>query len=65
MVVAGMDSIDASAVNTGFIAHTYYGDKRSIVSDIFYVICNELPPERRSGIVKVERFGVEYWSIVP
>ena len=37
VVVDGLDSIDASAVDTGLLGHSYFADQRSVISDIFYL----------------------------
>src|SRR5581483_8229450 len=37
-IMHGIDTVDASAVDTTLIGHTYYADERSIISDIFALI---------------------------
>jgi esterase/lipase superfamily enzyme len=48
-VANGIDSIDASAVTKEFFAlnHSYFGDKTVVLSDIFFLIRQALPPEKR------------------
>ncbi len=38
ILAAGLESIDATAVDTGLIGHSYYGDNRSVLSDIYYLL---------------------------
>lgn len=62
LVVKGVDTIDVSSVDTGLMGHSYYGDKRSVVADMFNLIRNELPPASRPGLRKAAiRGGLEYW----
>ena len=51
-VTGGIDSIDASAVTKEFFAlnHSYFGDKTSVLSDIFFLIRQELPPGKRPNL---------------
>jgi esterase/lipase superfamily enzyme len=37
-VVDGVETVDASAVNTNLLGHSYYGASRSVLSDIFYLL---------------------------
>jgi len=41
-----MDTIDASEVDTSFLGHSYYGDDRSVVTDLFSVLRGLKPTER-------------------
>jgi len=52
-VLPQMDTIDASAVRTEFLGHSYYGDSATVMSDLFYLIRRSLRPEER------ERFALE------
>jgi esterase/lipase superfamily enzyme len=59
------ECIEASSVETDFIGHSYYGDNRSILSDIFYLIADGLPASQRHGLVQKQLGGVPYWSFKP
>jgi len=64
VVLPGLDTIDASSVDTDFLGHSYYGDNRSILSDLFNLIRTGSPPESRFGL----RAGVgpeKYWIFAP
>jgi len=65
MVVAeGLDSIDASAVDTSFIGHSYFGDNRSIISDIFYLIRGARAGADRHALTEcVAPGGTKYWAV--
>jgi esterase/lipase superfamily enzyme len=53
VVLQGLDTVDASTVDTEFLGHSYFGDSDTVMSDLKYVIRKSLPPEQR------ERFALE------
>lgn len=53
VVLPNLDTIDASTVTTEFLGHSYFGDSKSVVSDLRYVIHESLKPQER------ERFALE------
>lgn len=59
VVVDGIDTIDASRVHSDFLNHSSFGS--SFLPDIFGLIHNDLPPNKRAGLRKEGR----YWFIVP
>jgi esterase/lipase superfamily enzyme len=50
VVATGMDSIDVSAVDTYFfsVGHAYYGDNRTIITDLYTLFEHGAPPDRRN-----------------
>jgi esterase/lipase superfamily enzyme len=48
-IVDGIDTVDASAVDTSFMGHSYYGGSRSVLSDIFYLL-RGIKVSSRAGI---------------
>ena len=60
-----VDTIDATAVDTQFLGHSYYGDNRSILSDIFYVIRDGKPPSQRFGMRPNNPTTPTYWIFRP
>lgn len=65
VIVPGVDTIDASAVDTSFMHHSYYGESRSILADVFHLIRNRLPPSRRAGLRSAQSGGLAYWVFQP
>jgi esterase/lipase superfamily enzyme len=65
MILPGIDTIDASAVDTDLIGHSYYGDNRSVLSDLFTLLMRGDPPEKRFGIVRILLAGSNYWAFRP
>jgi len=64
-VVPHIDTIDATAVDTGLIGHAYYGDRRSILSDMFAAMRTDSPPGERFGMHAVTSGGMTYWAFNP
>ncbi len=64
-VVPKIDTIDATAVDTGLIGHAYFGDKRSILTDIFEVMQTGSPPEKRFGMHAATLQQMTYWVLNP
>jgi pimeloyl-ACP methyl ester carboxylesterase len=65
VVVAGVDTIDASSVDTGFTGHSYYADSRSILFDLFNLLRHGRPPDERFGLLPKEQNGLRYWEFRP
>jgi hypothetical protein len=38
MVVPGVETVDASAIDTSFMGHSYYGSNRRALSDLFALV---------------------------
>lgn len=64
LIVSGVDSIDASNVPSGFLGHSYYGDSRTLLSDIFELITKGTAPPR-FGLRPEMIDGRLYWVFVP
>ncbi len=64
VVVRGVDTIDASAVDTGLLGHSYYGDEQSILSDMFYMF-RGVRPEARAMLVGRRNRDGDYWAFRP
>ena len=65
VVTESVDTVDVTAVDTSLLGHAYYGENRSVLSDLFYVIRNGTPPDDRFGLVAKDRYGARYWSFRP
>lgn len=62
VVLDGIDTIDASNVDTSLMGHSYYGDNRAIVSDLYYLIGHDYSPDSRHGLERVARESIHYWK---
>jgi esterase/lipase superfamily enzyme len=62
VVVDGVDTIDASELDTGLMSHSYFGDRTSILSDLYYLIRDNTPASRRFGLAAATHpSGLRYW----
>lgn len=60
----GMETVDASLVDTDLVGHSYFAENRSVLSDIFYIIKQGLPASQRAGLRQVppRNGGIPYWT---
>lgn len=65
VVVPGVDSIDVSAVDTSFLGHSYYGENKSVLSDLRLLLRQGRPPDGRPGLHRREKGGLPYWVLQP
>jgi esterase/lipase superfamily enzyme len=61
VITASIDTVDATAVDTSLLGHSYYGDNRSVLADLFELIRRGTPPEERFGLKPMRRYGDRYW----
>jgi esterase/lipase superfamily enzyme len=66
VVVNGIETIDVSATDTDLIGigHSYYGDRKSVLADLFYLIKEGLSADRRAGLDAVGQPPSRYWVFV-
>ena len=64
VVVDGVDTIDASTADTRLIGlhRSYFGNKRTILSDIFELIGQRLEPDKRFDLKAAGEAGRKYWN---
>ncbi|MBC7774869.1 MAG: alpha/beta fold hydrolase [Phycisphaerae bacterium] len=63
VIVDGLDSIDASTVDTSLLGHGYFSDTQSLLNDIHLVLL-DLPPGKRVLNPKsklIDGISKEYW----
>ncbi len=61
----GLDTIDASLVDTSLLGHSYIGDVQSIVSDLRDLVVEGKRATERMGLELLERQALHYWLIKP
>ena len=66
LVVPGIDTVDASAVNTSLLGfyHDYFADNTTILSDLFHDFMG-VPASSRLGLHAVVTAAGKYWQFVP
>lgn len=65
IVANGMDTIDASLVDTSLLGHSYIGDVQSIVSDLHDLVVVGKRPMDRGGLESELLGELIYWAIKP
>ena len=61
-MVADVDTIDASAISTDFLAHSYFSDSWPLLADIQALPNDDKPPESRFGLVEVKKPTGRYYA---
>ena len=64
LVLAGMDTIDASVAEVDFLKHSYISGNRNVVSDLSYVL-QGVAPKNRHGLKMLYFGNLPYWSLIP
>jgi esterase/lipase superfamily enzyme len=65
LVVPEIETIDATAVETGLTNHSYYGDSGTIIADLYSLIHHRAAPPRVPGMKRAEKNGLAYWILEP
>jgi esterase/lipase superfamily enzyme len=61
VITEGVDTIDASGVDTSFMAHSYFSTRQTVLSDLFYLITQGHPPDSRDGLTPRTHGNGRYW----
>jgi esterase/lipase superfamily enzyme len=64
VIVRGIDTIDASAVNTSFLGHSHFAESRSVLEDIYWLFQNQ-PVAKRFGILPEQGPNGVYYVFRP
>jgi esterase/lipase superfamily enzyme len=62
VVAQGVETIDASGVDTGLIRHNYFAEQRSALSDMFYLVQKHSRAAERFGLQAVDGTMGRYWT---
>lgn len=62
LTTAGVDTIDATQIDTDLLGHSYYGDCLQILNDVRELITSNLEPERRQLIAWPVSENDRYWT---
>jgi esterase/lipase superfamily enzyme len=64
VIVPNIDTIDASAVPSDILGHSYYGSSRTVLSDIYALFdSGKVPP--RFGLKEAHHLEKLYWLFIP
>jgi len=65
IITAGIDTIDASDVDTSFLGHSYFADRRTVISDLYYLLRDGKSPNERYSLESRATSKGEYWAFKP
>ncbi|HMB51713.1 MAG TPA: alpha/beta hydrolase, partial [Thermoanaerobaculia bacterium] len=65
VVLPDVETVDASLVDTDLVGHFYYGDNRSVLSDVYYLLREGKPPGERFGLHERQVADGPYWVFRP
>jgi esterase/lipase superfamily enzyme len=64
-VVEGVESIDASAVDTSLLGHSYLSESRPVLADLSSLILLNTEPDKRFGLRSVGQPPKNWWLMEP
>jgi len=62
VVVPGIETVDASGLDTSFLEHSYFAESSSVLSDIRKLVLEQMRAAQR-GLQRVTVNGAAYWKI--
>ena len=61
-VIAGIETVDATDIDTDFLGHAYVAETRALLTDVTLLIKNRLRATDRPGLLKVDAgAGLSFW----
>lgn len=64
IVVPGIETIDATSVDTSLLGHSYFAETNTVLADMFYLIQNGQRASQRSGLRPIDTKSGRYWQFV-
>lgn len=61
-VYEGLDTIDASGIDTSMLGHSYFAQKEILMTDLKEVITKSLPPAKRKSLIEKLKAKLAYWK---
>lgn len=65
VIAPGIETIDATRVDTSFLGHSYFAETQSVLSDMFYLIRDGKRADDRFGLYPVDTENGRYWEFKP
>ena len=65
VIVPGMETIDASKVDTSLVRHSYFGSSRTVLADVSSLIVDGKPAKKRFGMIEKQKEGKTYYFFRP
>jgi esterase/lipase superfamily enzyme len=64
-IIPPVETVDATAVSSGFLGHSYFGDNVLVLDDMQFLIRDGLPAQRREHLRPNAVPTAAYWIFVP
>ena len=61
VLLPGLETIDATGVETDFLAHSYFASNGSVVGDLYFMFAKSLRAKKRSGLLWQQNRN--YWKV--
>jgi esterase/lipase superfamily enzyme len=61
VVLNGIETIDASNADTDLVGHSYYGDRRTVLADMWYLINGDMRAQQRCCLKPTLLHSQPYW----
>ena len=65
VIVKGIDTIDASNVDTSLTKHSYFGSTRTVLADLAALLVHGTAPEKRFGMRQMNKAEGVYYRFTP
>lgn len=62
LVLKGLDTIDATGIDTSLLGHSYFAEKEVLIRDLKDVIEKSLPPTKRQSLIEKIKAKLAYWK---
>lgn len=62
VIASGIETIDCSRLDTGFMGHSYYGSHEQMLTDLFMILKEDKPASRRPHLKLRKCEGGSYWE---
>lgn len=63
-IIDGIETIDASQINTSFLGHSYFASDKSLIKDISRIINNKSRANDRTGLKEIQSELGKYWKLI-
>ena len=63
VILNGIETIDATGIDTSFLSHSYFADTNSIISDIFDIIQSGQRALKRKSLYLAKLKNEIYWKV--
>lgn len=64
MLVKGIETIDASGIDTSFLSHSYFADTSSIIEDIYDLVKSGKRAIKRQRLKLMKQENKNYWKVL-